>query len=278
MYFKHLMSISWMTLGLVFGSWAHAQTVATVGTKTISAEEFKKRYDEVKRNSYNPPPADLFLEDLVRYEVGVQEAEKQNLQNDPIVKERFRQEMYKALVEKSLGEKVNNIKVTEAEMKKSYEKNPYLRTSHILIEFKPTATPDEKEIARKRAVAILADVKSGKKEFGDWAKLLSDDVITKDRGGDLDFQNRVTLAPTYYDAASKMKVGEVKGPIETRFGFHIVKLTGRQSYNEVPDKRPIRTAVFDDKRKVLFDEYFKNLKSKYKISTNKSALKGIQTE
>lgn len=276
MNFKHLVTVSGLIIGYTLGSFAQAQVVATVGSKTITLEEFKKRYDEVRRNAYNPPPADLFLEDLVRYEVGVQEAEKQNLQNDPIVKERFRQELYKALVEKAIGNKVSNIKVTEAEMKKYYEKNPNLRTSHILIEFRADATPDQKEAARKRALEILADVKKSKREFGEMARLLSDDVVTKERGGDLDFQNRVTLVPPYYDAALGMKVGEIKGPVETRFGFHIIKLTGRQSYADVIDKRPIRTAVFDEKRKVLFDDYFKSLKNKYKIDVNKAALKGLK--
>jgi parvulin-like peptidyl-prolyl isomerase len=278
MHFKHLVTIAGMTIGMTLGSLVAAQVVATVGSKAITLEEFKKRYDEVKRNAYNPPPAEVFLEDLVRYEVGVQEAEKQGVQNDPIVKERFRQELYKALVEKALADKVTSIKVTEPEMKKHYEKNPYLRTSHILIEFKTNATEQEKEIARKRANEILAEVKASKRDFSELARLYSDDVVTKERGGDLDYQNRITLVPPYYDAANKMKVGEIKGLVETRFGFHIIKLTGRQSYSEVTDKRPIRTAVYDDKRKVLFDEYFNKLKSKYKIDLNRTALKGLKSE
>lgn len=276
MNFKHLVTVSGLILGYTLGSYAHAQTVATVGGKAITLEEFKKRYDEVKRNAFNPPSAELFLEDVVRYEVGVQEAEKQNLQNDPIVKERFRQELYKALVEKALGNKVSNIKVSENEIKKYYEKAPNIRLSHILIEFKQDATPDLKEVARKRALEILAEVKASKREFAELARLYSDDAITKDRGGDLDFQNRVTLSPAYYDAVAGMKVGEIRGPIETRSGFHIVKMTGRQTYADVIDKRPFRAAVFDEKRTELFNQYFKTLKGKYKIDVNKAALKGLK--
>lgn len=278
MNFKHLITVAGLIFGLVHSAYAQAQAVATVGTKTITVEDFKKRYEEVKKQAINPPPPDIFLEDLVRYEVGVQEAEKQKIQDDPNVKERFRQEMYKALVEKALGEKVNAIRVTEPEMKKYYEKNPDIRTSHILVEFRPGASAADKEIAHKRALELLKDAKSGKRDFAELAKLVSDDVISKDRGGDIDYQNRVTLVPSYYDAALGMKVGEIKGLVETRYGFHIIKVTGRRSYDDVTDKRPLRTAVFDDKRKILFDAYFKTLKGKYKITTNKEALKGIKTE
>lgn len=275
MNFKYLVVMSGLLLLTSGTAFADSPVVANVGAKAITKDEFKKRYDEVKKNAINPPSAEVFLEDLVRYEVGVQEAEKQGLQNDPIVKERFRQELYKGLVEKALADKVTSIKVTEEEMKKYYSKNPDLRTSHILIEFKPDATPEEKQIARKRAEEIWTEVKASKRDFAELAKLYSDDVLSKDRGGDIDFQNRVTLVPTYYDVALKMKVGEVKGLIETRYGFHIIKLTARRGYSDVTDKRPIRTAVFDEKRREIFDNYFKNLKSKYKISTNASALKGL---
>src|SRR4051794_39184055 len=80
--------------------------VAKVGNKQISTSEFNARYEDVLKQAINPPSKEVFLEDLIRYEIGVQEAEKRNLQNDPIVKERIRQEMYKGLVEKELGDKI----------------------------------------------------------------------------------------------------------------------------------------------------------------------------
>lgn len=275
MNFNYLVVLTGLLISAVSSAALNPNVVANVGSKAITKEEFKKRYDEVKKNTVNPPPAEVFLEDLVRYEVGVQEAEKQGLQNDPIVKERFRQELYKGLVERALADKVTSIKVNEGEMKKYYSKNPDLKTSHILIEFKPDATPEEKATAKKRAEEIYAEVKSSKRDFADLAKLYTDDVLSKDRGGDVDYQNRVTLVPPYYDAALKMNVGDVKGLIETRYGYHIIKLTGKRAYEDVSDKRPLRTAVFDQKRKEIFDEYFKNLKSKYKIDTNPSAVKGL---
>src|SRR5690606_12366134 len=114
--------------------------VAKVGNKNITTSEFNSRYEDVLKQAINPPSKAVFLEDLIRYEIGVQEAEKRNLQNDPAVKERIRQEMYKGLVEKELGDRIKAIKVTENEMKAYYSKNPEIKTSHILIEFKPDAT------------------------------------------------------------------------------------------------------------------------------------------
>ncbi|XGC80883.1 peptidylprolyl isomerase [Bdellovibrio bacteriovorus] len=248
------------------------EVVAQVGKKSITVEEFNKKYNEIKSQTINPPSKEQFLEDLVRYEVGLQEAEKRNLQKDPIVQERFDQEMYKALLEKDIGPRVQKIQVSDKEMQEWYAKNPELRTSHILIEFKPGATPAQIAEAKKRAVEIFEEVKKSKRPFEELVKLYSDDALSKQAGGDIGWQSRVTLVPNYYEAAANMKVGEIKGLIETQFGFHILKLTGKRSF-ENANKRQIRAAVFDEKRKQIFNDYFDKLKKSYSIKENVSAIK-----
>ena len=246
--------------------------VAQVGKKTITLEDFNKKYNEVKSQTINPPTKEQFLEDLVRYEMGVQEAEKRNLQKDPIVQDRFNQEMYKALLEKDIGQRVQKIQVSDAEMKAWYAKNPELRTSHILIEFKAGATPAQVAEAKKRATEIYEEVKKSKRPFEELVKLYSDDALSKQVGGDIGWQSRVTLVPNYYEAVVNMKVGEITGLIETQFGCHVIKLTGRRSF-ENANKRQIRAAVFDEKRKQVFNDYFEKMKKSYPIKENKGLLK-----
>lgn len=247
------------------------EVVAQVGKKIITLEEFNKKYNEVRSQTMNPPSKKLFLEDLVRYEVGLQEAEKRNLEKDPIVQDRMKQEMYKALLEKDLGQKIQKIQVSDKEMETWYKSNPEIRTSHILIEFKSGATPQQVAEAKKRATEILAEVQSSKRPFEELVKLYSDDPLSKQAGGDVGWQSRVTLVPAYYDTAITMKVGDVKGLIETPFGFHIIKLTGRRSFKDA-NKRQIRAAVYDEKRKAVFNDYFEKLKKGYSIKENASAL------
>lgn len=236
--------------------------VAKVGNKNITTSEFNTRYEDVLKQAINPPSKQVFLEDLIRYEIGVQEAEKRNLQNDAAVKERIRQEMYKGLVEKELGDKIKGIKVNEAEMKVYYGKNPEIKTSHILVEFKPDATEAQKKAAKDRATEIYSEVRKSKRPFEELVALYTDDVLSKRSGGDVGWQSSVTLVPNYYQAALKLKVNQITGLIETQYGFHIIKLTGRRSYQDA-NKRQIRAAVFDAKRKTLFDAYFVQLKKKY---------------
>jgi parvulin-like peptidyl-prolyl isomerase len=255
---------------------AQAQIVFSVGNTKVTLEEFKKRLAEYKTSTFNPPSADQLLEDWVRFEVGVQEAEKQKMQTDPAVKERYRQVLYNALLEKNLGKKIEAIPITEGDMKDYYKHNPEIRMSHIFIEYPVKATAEQHEIARKRAAEIYENVKKelkAKRPFEELAKLYSDDLATKDNGGDMGYQSRVTVP--FYENVVKLKVGEITAPIESRQGFHIIKVTGRNTYEDA-DKRQVRAAVFDEKRAKIFTEYFDKLKRQYRIQVNRDAIKAAQ--
>lgn len=265
--------ISALALSTVFSTPVFAQkgseVIATIGNRKITLDEFNKKYAEVMAQvTVNQPSKKLFLEDLVRYEVGLQEAKKKGLEKDPQVIDRINQELYKGLLEKELGKDVQNIKVSDAEMKAWYANNPQIRLSTIIIEVKPGSTPAQKDEAKKRANDILAEVKKSKRPFEELTRLYSDDTLTKNVGGDVGWQSRITLNPDYYEAAMKLKLNEISSQlVETPFGFHIMKLTGKRSYEEAP-KREIRMAVFDEKRKDLFNNYFAKIKKQYSISTN----------
>ena len=272
--------MKWTLLVLLFSptlafsqSAKDATVVASVGSKKITLGEFNKRYKEVTSQVLvNPPTKELFLEELVRYELGVQEARKRGFEKDPIVQDRINQEMYKAFLEKELGKKVEESTVTDAEMKSWYTDNPQIRMSDILIEVKPGATPEQRAEAKKRGVEILDEVKKSKRSFEELVRLYSDDITTKNLGGDVGWQSRISLIPTYYKSVNSLKVGEVSsGLVETPFGFHIVKLTGRRSFDEAP-KREIRMAVYDVKRKAVFDAFFDKIRKQYKINVNSSSL------
>ncbi len=259
---------------MVFGltNLAKAQVVATVGKKEITLKEFNQKYDDVRSKTMNPPPKELFLEDLIRFEIGLQEAEKLNLKADPMIAQKMEEALYTGLVEKMIGKKVDKIDISDKEMQDWYKKNPELRTSHILTQFKPGANAQEKAAAKKRAEEIYSLVKKSSRPFEELVALYSDDSLSKSSGGDLGWQSRLTLVPSYYDAASKLKKGQVTGLVETQFGYHIVKLVDINSFKDA-NKQQIRVAVFEEKRKKMFDEYFASLTSKYPVKRNSAALK-----
>ena len=240
--------------------------------KPLRFDEFNKRFDEVLKRSVNPPTKNEFLEEYLRYKVGLTEARKLGLHKDPIIQQVIDEAVYKLLLEKKLGKKTSAIRVSDKEMKSWYKRHPEIRTSHILIEVRKDATKKLRAEAKKRADEIYQEVRKSKRPFEELVKLYTDDPLTKPSGGDVGWQSKLTLYPTYYRAALKLKTNKLSGVVETPFGFHIIKLTGKKSFKEA-NKRQIRSGVFDEKRIKIFNDYFAKLKKQYKISVNKSLIK-----
>ncbi len=93
---------------------------------------------------------------------------------------------------------------------------------HILIAVQAGATDKEKAAAKTKALDVLKQAQSG----GDFAKLAakySDDPSNKLEGGDLGTFGRGQMVKPFEDAVFAMKPGQIT-MVETRFGFHIVKL------------------------------------------------------
>ena len=254
---------------------ALADVLATVGNQQITTEDFSHKMDEIRKQPLVPPTPQQFLEDLVRFDVGVQEAEKLKLQDDPAVKERIRQVLYNTLLERQLGKRIEDIKITENEMRDYYKKNPEIQIAHILLEFKPDASASDRAAVHKRALEVWEDVKKAKRPFDESARMYSEDLATKDTGGDIGYQSRSTLVPALYDFVLGMKAGEVKGPVESPFGYHIVKVIERRSF-DAADKHQIHAVLLDEKRTKLFNSYFEKLKKEYKIQVNADALKSLK--
>lgn len=261
-------------LTLLTGSSALATVLAKVGNGVITLEEFKQRYNVIKIQAVSPPKPDVFLEDLIRESIGLQEAKKMKLENDPRVKLQLNEVLYRAYVELEIGDKLNKVKINEKEMRTFYKKYPEIRTSHILIEVKPNATAKQKAEAEKRAEEIYKEVKSSQRPFEELVKLYTDDPLGKTTGGDIGYQSRVDLVPSYYDAAVALKMNQVSSIVKTQYGFHIIKLTGLRSYQQA-NKMKLRAAVFDQKRRVLFNKLFQAKKRNYPISVNKKLLNAL---
>ena len=97
---------------------------------------------------------------------------------------------------------------------------------------------------------------------------LSDDLMSKNNGGDIGWQTRLTHYPSLYRTASRMKIGQISNVVETPFGLFIIKLTGRKNFSE-SDHAMVRLAVQEEKKKKLFDGFIGGVRSKYKVQINK---------
>lgn len=112
------------------------------------------------------------------------------------------------------------------EHRAQYEVREERQASHILIGADATASAEAKQKARVQAEAIYKQVKQNPDRFAELAKQHSQDPGSAANGGDLGYFGRGTMVKAFEDAAFGLKVGEISAPVETRYGFHIIRLTG----------------------------------------------------
>jgi len=143
---------------------------------------------------------------------------------------------------------------------------------HILIKADPSAQERGREDAKKKAEEILARIKKGE-SFEELAKKYSQDQATAAEGGDLGFFARGQMVKAFEDAAFALKPSEVSGVVETRFGFHIIKVEAISEEGVKPLE-----AVKEQIRATLLDERAKELAKKEASRAYRMALKSRKLE
>ena len=91
----------------------------------------------------------------------------------------------------------------------------------VLIEPKPSEAA--RDSALEIAITALEEVREGE-DFEVAARRYSDDAGSRSEGGDLGWLRRSEVVPAFGDAAWSVRSGVAVGPIESRFGFHIIKV------------------------------------------------------
>lgn len=144
------------------------------------------------------------------------------------------------LIEKLVGP---DIKITDEQIKtyfddnkESFAKGEQVEASHILV-----ATKEEADEVTKK-------LKDGE-DFAALAKEYSTDTATAEKGGELGSFGAGEMAAEFEEAAFAMKVDEISEPVETEYGFHIIKVTGKTEAAEAKledNKEKIKELLFDE--------------------------------
>ena len=90
---------------------------------------------------------------------------------------------------------------------------------------KSNETADEKKTALAKVQDVLKEVRADPAKFSDLAKKYSQDTGSAVQGGDLGYFGKGAMVKPFEEAAFLMKVDEIRGPVESEFGYHIIKLT-----------------------------------------------------
>jgi peptidyl-prolyl cis-trans isomerase D len=153
----------------------------------------------------------------------------------------------------------NQANVTEEQLREYYAQstNRYLQDEsrqarHILIPF-----GEDRSAAEEQAEALAARARAGE-PFEDLARQYSADTGTVEQGGDLGMVLKSQMPGNLGDAIFSMSKGEIAGPVESEFGFHIIRLDAIQAGGPLPFEQ-VRAELENELRDIEAEEAFQDL-------------------
>lgn len=162
-------------------------------------------------------------------------------------------DMYVAeLLESAILESEGALDVTADEVQEDYEKiklnwrsdKRRIRASHILVPLQPAGVDREMEPthaqkkqweaeAKAKAQGIYDEVTQPGGDFEATAEEKSSGPSAR-QGGDIGIFTADRMAQEFSRVAFRMKVGQISKPVRTKFGYHVIKLTGAWPPGDLP--------------------------------------------
>ncbi len=198
---------------------ANAQNIAIVNGKAVPSSRVEALKQQVARSGrpMTPDVEAQIKEEVIAREIFMQEAQKRGLDTSDEYKAQIELARQTILIRELFAEFQKTSAVTDADVQAEYDKfvaangGKEYRARHILVE------------TQAQAEAILASLKKGGK-FEDIAKKQSKDPGSGANGGDLDWAAPGNYVKEFSDAMVALSKGQVSGPVQSQFGFHIIRL------------------------------------------------------
>ena len=212
------------------------------------------------------------IDDMAAEHFLIKEAERQGLAKDPDVRDLIQTAQKKIVIAKLIENEIDKkltLKPEDVTQYYEFHKEEFMtpllfRASHILVK-------TEEEVN-----AVKAQLDAGG-NFEELARRKSIDA-TAVRGGDLGTFQKGQFVPEFEEAVLAMHKGEVRGPVKTQFGYHLIQLTDR-SEPRLRDFQSVRNLVeqklIGERRSKAFKEYIEKLKGNIKIDIDEQALQRL---
>ena len=166
------------------------------------------------------------------------------------------------LIQYSINKAVGSVKVTDDEAKKFFDDNPVqfagqptVAASHILVD------------SEEKANEILAQINAGEISFEDAAKAHST-CPSSEQGGSLGEFGHGQMVPEFDEACFSMEIGEVRGPVKTQFGYHLIRLDAKHDGENLQFdmvKEQIKDHLLADKQQKAYQSRINQLKILYPV-------------
>ncbi len=202
------------------------KVLAVVGGKQITdmdVDAMIASMGQTGQNYNSPQGRAAILEELINQKLLLLDATRNLYERDQAFKDQLARVKEEMLVNYAVSKAVSGVRVTDDEAKQYFDEHPeqfagqeQVAASHILVE-------DEAQ-----AKQLLDAIRAGELSFEDAAAKHSKCPSSRN-GGSLGEFGRGQMVPEFDEACFSMEIGEVRGPVKTQFGYHIIRLDGKKA-------------------------------------------------
>lgn len=260
------------------------EVVAEVGKTKIHASDVLGRINEkpkLIREQLRKDNRALAqqLDTMIEEELLLQIAKERGYDRDPRIQHMVRLHLMR-LVREDIYKTVKLDDVTDAQLKEHYEKHKAGFQLPLRIRARQIVVATQKEaqaLAKKLAKADEA-------HFAALAQKQSLDLRSKGRGGDLGWHSsrRLTLPKAIWEALSKLKKpGEIAGPVQTKVGWHVLRVTAIQP-SRVPELKEValqvKMATYRARRAQKMAKLLHELRQRFPVKGYPQKLEALKTQ
>ena len=234
-------------------------TIMTINGQPVSRSEFEYSYNKNNAEGViDKKSIDEYVDLFINYKLKVQAALDAHL--DTLTS--FKKEFATYRDQQTRPSMVTDADVEQAaheyydNMVKQIGPKGLFSCSHILIRLNQNASDAEQAAAKNRADSVYNVLKKGA-DFAELAKKVSQDPGSARNGGQLPLAAKGSFVTEFEQAALALKDGELSQPVQTPFGYHIIKMKGRQDvepYDSIGprivqflEQRGVRDQIVDKK-------------------------------
>lgn len=217
---------------------------------------------QVSQNFQGEEGKKALLEELVNQKLIYIEAMENNIHEEEKYKADFEKLVENFTTQYAIQRLINSVSVTHEELEEYYNNNQEsfkspekVKASHILVDSEELASELQRQIAQGASFEDLAAEHSS--------------CPSKERGGDLGEFTKGQMFPEFEDAAFDLAPGEVSGPVQTQFGYHLIKLA-HKSESKTMDFEEVRSNllknIMAERQHMKYQEHIADLRAKHNIN------------
>lgn len=239
--------------------------LAVVGTTAITDTDVEMMLAALgpRGKGYNTPEGrTMILEQLINQKLLLLDATRNLYEREPEFKAELAHAKEELLVNYAVKKAVSSVRVTDAEVQKYFDEHPEQFQGEVTVNASHILMDDE-----TKAADLLQQIQEGAISFEEAAQKYST-CPSGQEGGCLGDFGMGQMVPEFDQACFSMTEGELRGPVKTQFGYHLIRLN--QIHQAEPMqfaaiKEQLRDKLIGEKQQAAYTSKLNQLKILYPV-------------